>query len=260
MPKTKKSLGQHWLFDQPILHTIIDVAKLKSEDTVLEIGPGRGPLTELLANQCKKVVAIEKDSELVPGLRAQFALRNNVEIIEEDILKFNLDSLPSKYVVVANIPYYLTSTLLRNLLTSNNPPKNIILLIQKEVAESIVALPGRMSTLAISIQLLAKPQLVTIVAKDKFHPPPKVDSAIIRITPLGNPVIDVNPDVFMRLVKAGFSQKRKTLRNSLAGSLHIKGSVAEKLLIDAKISPSTRAQELSFVQWKDLYDTALSIL
>ncbi len=260
MPRTKKSLGQHWLFDQSTLRAIIDVAKLKSEDTVLEIGPGRGPLTEMLAERCKKVVAIEKDSDLVPGLRAQFALKNNVEIIEEDILKFKLDLLPPKYIVVANIPYYLTSILLRNLLSSNNPPKNIILLIQKEVAETIVAQPGKMSTLAISVQLLAKPQLVVIVTKDKFQPPPKVDSAIIKITLLDNPIIDVNPDVFMRLVKAGFSQKRKTLRNSLAGSLHIKGSVAEKLLINAKIPPSTRAQELSFAQWKNLYDVALSIL
>ena len=256
MSKTKKSLGQHWLFDQPSLQAIIDTAELQPTDIVLEIGPGRGPLTELLAEQARRVFAIEKDSNLIPGLRAMFALKDNVEIIEDDILKYNLTNFPQDYVVVANIPYYLTSVLLRTLLESANPPKQMVILMQKEVAESIVAGPGQMSVLAVSVQLYAEPKVISVVTKDKFHPPPKVDSAIIKISRRPKTTIDVEPDVFMRLVKAGFSQKRKTLRNSLAGGLHIKGAEAEELLSKAKVPESARAQELNFEQWHNLYIVA----
>lgn len=252
--KTKKSLGQHWLFDKPTLQTIVDTADINADDTVLEIGPGRGSLTELLTQKAKQVVAIEKDVDLIAGLRTIFALQRNVEIIEDDILGFNLTKLPKDYKVVANIPYYLTSALIRTLLESTNPPSLMTLLIQKEVAESIVAPPGKLSVLAISVQLYARPQIISIVTKDKFHPPPKVDSAIINIIRRSKPVIEVDPDKFMRLVKAGFSQKRKTLRNSLSGGLHISGAEAEALLTSAKIAFTTRAQELNISQWKNLYD------
>ncbi len=252
--KTKKSLGQHWLFDKPTLQTIVDTAGINADEAILEIGPGRGSLTELLAQKAKQVFAIEKDTDLISGLKTIFALQKNVQIIEDDILGFNLTKLPKDYKVVANIPYYLTSALIRTLLESTNPPSSMTLLIQKEVAQSIVAEPGQMSVLAISVQLYARPQIISIVTKDKFHPPPKVDSAIISIVRQNKLTIDVNPAKFMRLVKAGFSQKRKTLRNSLSGGLHISGAEAEALLTSAKIAFTTRAQELSLSQWKNLYD------
>ena len=257
--KTKKSLGQHWLFDQPSLEKVIDAADIKKTDTILEIGPGRGPLTELLAEQSKQVFAVEKDERLVPGLRAQFALNDNVGIIEGDILRLDLRELPKDYKVVANIPYYLTSILFRTLLESTNPPKLMVLLVQKEVAERVAANPGQLSVLGVSVQLYGIPKLTAVVTKDKFNPPPKVDSAIIQISRRAKPKIDVEPEVFMRLVKAGFSQKRKTLRNSLAGGLRIKGGEAEALLTQDQIPPNARAQELDFKQWKSLYDAAQAL-
>nr|MBA3679534.1 ribosomal RNA small subunit methyltransferase A [Candidatus Saccharibacteria bacterium] len=182
--KTKKSLGQHWLFDGPSLQAIIDAAELQSTDTVLEIGPGRGPLTDLLSQNAKQVIAVEKDTDLIEGLKVQFILQENVEIIQADIMEFDLREVPKDYVVVANIPYYLTSAIIRLLMESVNPPKKLVLLIQKEVAERITAMPGALSVLAVSVQLYALPEYVATVTKDKFQPPPKIDSAILRLTHL----------------------------------------------------------------------------
>ncbi len=251
--RTKKYLGQHWLFDGPSLQAIIDASSLSADDTVLEIGPGRGPLTELLSQKVSRVVAVEKDSDLVPTLKVQFILQENVEIIEADILSFDLRELPSDYVVVANIPYYLTSAIVRLLMESTNPPKKLVLLIQKEVAERICSEPGQMSVLALSVQLYAKAEYVATVTRDKFQPPPKVDSAILRLTRLEKPVLDVEPQKFMQLVKAGFGEKRKTIRNSLAGGLRISAAEATQLLNEAGIAESARAQELTFEQWNSLY-------
>jgi len=251
--RTKKYLGQHWLFDGPTLREIIDASGLSSADTVLEIGPGRGPLTELLSQKAARVVAVEKDSDLVPTLKVQFILQENVEIIQADIMSFDLRSLPSNYLVVANIPYYLTSAIVRLLMESTNPPKKLVLLIQKEVAERICAQPGQMSVLALSVQLYAKPEYIATVTKDKFQPPPKVDSAILRLTRLDKPLLEVDSQKFMQLVKAGFGEKRKTIRNSLAGGLRINAGEVSKLLSEAKIPESSRAQELTFQQWERLY-------
>lgn len=251
--KTKKHLGQHWLFDGPSLQAIIDAAGLKPTDTVLEVGPGRGPLTEQLSQTVKQVVAVEKDEDLVPTLKVQFILQENVEIVQADIMYYDLSELPAGYKVVANIPYYLTSAIIRLLMESNNPPSSLVLLIQKEVAERICAKPGQMSVLAVSVQLYAKAEYISTVTKDKFQPPPKVDSAILRLTRLTEPKIDVEPEKFMRLVKAGFGEKRKTIRNSMAGGLRMNAGEVGMLLKKAGISDTARAQELSFEQWYQLY-------
>lgn len=251
--KAKKHLGQHWLFDEPSLQAIIKAANLKPSDIVLEIGPGRGPLTELLSQNVKQVIAVEKDADLIAGLGAQFALQDNVEIVHADIMQYDLRELPKDYVVVANIPYYLTSAIIRLLMESTNPPQKLILLIQKEVAERVCAKPGQMSILAVSVQLYAKAEYVATVTKDKFQPPPKVDSAILRLTRLPKPKLEVEPEKFMRLVKAGFSEKRKTLRNSLAGGLRMNAGEVGKLLKTTGISDTARAQELTFAQWQKVY-------
>lgn len=252
--RTKKHLGQHWLFDDPSLQAIIDAAGLKATDTVLEIGPGRGPLTELLSQKVERVIAVEKDEDLVPTLKVQFILQENVDIVQADIMSFDLRELPKDYVVVANIPYYLTSAIVRLLMESTNPPRQLVLLIQKEVAERITASPGKMSILAVSVQLYAKAEYIATVTKDKFQPPPKVDSAILRLTRLSQPQLDVEPQRFMQLIKAGFGEKRKTIRNSLAGGLRMNAGEVGELLAKAGISESARAQELTFAQWKMIYD------
>ena len=251
--KAKKSLGQHWLFDGPSLQAVVDAGEVTKSDTVLEVGPGRGSLTELLAKAAGKVIAVETDQDLLPGLRAQFATSENVDILEGDILQFDLSALPWGYKVVANIPYYLTSNLIRKLLEAQNPPNIMSLLIQKEVAKRIVATPGQMSVLAVSVQYYAIAKITEIITRDKFQPPPEVDSAIIQIKRRAQPYFEADTKKLFKLVKAGFGEKRKMLRNSLSGGLRIDTNQAEELLAQAEIIPTARAQELSLDDWKRLY-------
>lgn len=251
--KAKKSLGQHWLFDGPSLQAVVDAGEVTKSDTVLEVGPGRGSLTELLAKSARKVIAVETDQDLLPGLRAHFATAENIDILEGDILQFDLSALPKGYKVVANIPYYLTSNLIRKLLEAQNPPSIMSLLIQKEVAERIVAAPGQMSVLAVSVQYYAEARIAGIVTSDKFQPAPEVDSAIIQIKRRTQPYFEADTRKFFKLVKAGFGEKRKMLRNSLSGGLHIETKQAEELLTQAEIESTARAQELSLDQWHKLY-------
>jgi 16S rRNA (adenine1518-N6/adenine1519-N6)-dimethyltransferase len=251
--KAKKHLGQHWLFDKPTLYKIVESAEVSKTDTVLEVGPGRGSLTEVLVEVAGQVIAVEFDSDLVPGLKANFATRENVIITEENILDYNLATLPKNYKVVANIPYYITSPIIQKFINSTNQPSVLVLLVQKEVAQRIVAPPGQMSVLAVSVQLQAEVELVANVGKELFQPPPEVDSAILKITPRNTPLFDVDEQQFFALVKAGFGEKRKKLRNSLAGGLHISTTEAEALLVSAQLSITARAQELSLQDWHKLY-------
>src|SRR3989344_3180155 len=187
--KQKKYLGQHFLKNKKILEEMARAAELSKKDIVLEVGPGRGTLTEILAARAKKVIAVEKDRDLIPVLREKFRDYKNAEIIEGDILakavKPPLGGLTAKsYKIVANIPYYITSRFLRIFLSNSKVrPKLMVLMLQKEVAERICAKPPRMSLLALSVQLYAKPEIIRRVSKGQFSPPPKVDSAIIKITP-----------------------------------------------------------------------------
>jgi 16S rRNA (adenine1518-N6/adenine1519-N6)-dimethyltransferase len=252
MAGPKKSLGQHWLTDRFILSGIAEAAEISDDDTVLEIGPGLGTLTSELLRRAKEVVAVELDSELAAKLPGQFPGKR-LSVVNEDILQFDLTSLPEGYVVAANVPYYITSKIVKYLLTSSNKPRTIVLLIQKEVAERIVATPGDMSVLAISAQLYAEATLDQLVAAEYFTPPPKVDSQVVVLKTRPEPLIKAEDEAaFFRLVKAGFSAKRKKLRSSLAGGLRITKLEVEELLQVASIPPDARAEDLSIAQWYHL--------
>lgn len=249
MPTPKKSLGQHWLFDSKSLGAICDAAELTPEDTVLEVGPGLGPLTIELTQHAKKVVAVEFDEQLARELPARVPAPN-LQVVHQDILKFDLSTLPTDYKVVANIPYYLTSNLVRHLLESPTPPQTLVLLVQKEVAQRLAALPGKMSILSVSAQFYAEVSLGVIVTADKFDPPPKVDSRVVILRHRGQPLFaDVSPKQFFRVVKAGFGEKRKTLRNSLSGGLQQTKPATEQLLAQAGITATARAEQLSLDDW-----------
>lgn len=254
----KKSLGQHWLFDQPSLEMVIGAAELSTQDTVLEVGPGLGTLTELLLQKAKRVVAVEADAELIPGLKKISSPR--LELVHADILSYNLRSLPEGYKVVANIPYYLTSSLMRMLLESSNPPSLMSVLVQKEVAERITAGPGQMSVLAFSVQYYSVPAITGSVSKELFEPEPKVDSAVLQIKLLPKPLFPADTKKLFRLVKAGFGERRKQLKNSLTGGLQLTAAQVLGALNQAKIPESARAQELSMSQWQQLYTAAKSYL
>ncbi len=249
MVLAKKSLGQHWLHDEKILESIVDAAEISQSETVLEIGPGTGTLTKKLLGRGAKVIAVEKDEKLAAGL----AKHKNLQVATGDILTFDLGQLPIGYKVVANIPYYLTSNLLRILSESSNPPELMVLLVQKEVAERICARPGQMSLLAISVQLYYEPTLDRVVPAKLFTPPPKVDSRLVILKRHEKTLFtDLDSQIFFQLTKAGFSERRKKLRSSLAGGLNISKDQADNLLKKAGISPDTRAQELSLQQWYEL--------
>lgn len=253
MINPKKSLGQHWLEDERALKYIAEQAQIEPGDTVLEIGPGPGGLTRYLIEKAKKVVAIELDANLAHELKQKIPY-NNLEVIEADILKFDLSALPKGYKVVANIPYYLTSNLLRVLGEAANPPSQMVLLVQKEVAERIAARPGQMSILAVSVQLFYEPKLGKIVPAAMFNPPPKVDSRVIELVRRPRPLFpDLDTREFFRIVRAGFSEKRKKLRSSLSGGLGISKSDADMLLNQAEINGDLRAESLSLQQWYRLY-------
>lgn len=253
MVRAKKSLGQHWLSDIEALEAITEAAEIKPSDTILEIGPGMGHLTQYLVRQARHVVAVEKDEELAAKLSKSFG-GSVLSVIAADVLHFDLNSLPSGYKVVANIPYYLTSNLLRTLSESLNPPVMMVLLVQQEVAERLCAKPGQMSVLAISVQLYYQPELSVHVPADKFEPKPKVDSQAVVLRHRTKPLFkSIDSDKFFRVVKAGFSEKRKKLRSSLAGGLRLSKKEAEDLLKKASIDPNARAQELSLKDWYKIY-------
>lgn len=252
MAGPKKSLGQHWLKDRSILATIADEAGITADDTVLEIGPGLGTLTSELLRRARKVVAVELDPDLAAKLPGQFP-GTALEVINQDILTFDLTRLPQNYVVVANVPYYITSKIIQLLTTSVNKPRAIVLLIQKEVAERLAAEPGDMSILAVSAQVYAKVRLGEVVPAEYFTPPPKVDSQVVILETLSEPHIASELEKrFFRVVKAGFAAKRKKLRSSIASGLHMSKTEAEVLLKKAAINPDDRAEQLSIEDWSRL--------
>lgn len=252
-PPAKKSLGQHWLTDYASLKAMCDSALVKSTDTVLEIGPGLGTLTELLVHEAARVVAVEFDANLAGKLPGRVA-EDNLQVVQQDILSFDFTQLPTGYKVVANIPYYLTSNLIRVLSESANPPSVAVLLVQKEVAERVAAKAGDMSILSVTAQYYWETSLGREVPAELFTPPPKVDSQILILKRRTQPLFaNVDEKIFFRLVKAGFSQKRKTLQNSLSGGLHLDRAEAASLLSRAAIEPTARAQMLSLEQWYSLY-------
>lgn len=252
-PHTKKSLGQHWLNDPPTLDAIVEAANLADSDTVLEVGPGPGTLTERLTKQVAQVVAVEFDRRLAEDLTSRVKA-TNLQVINQDILSFNLSTLPHGYKVVANIPYYLTSALLRLLAESPNPPSTMVLLVQKEVAERVAARPGQMSLLSVAVQLYYQARLDLLVPAHLFTPPPKVDSQVLVLNRRTEPLFpDLDSKAFFRFVKAGFAARRKTLQNSLAGGLRQDKATTEAIITTAGLRPSVRPQELSLEDWHKLH-------
>lgn len=251
---TNKALGQHWLTDRMILAAIADAAEINDTETVLEIGPGLGTLTSELLGRARQVIAVEFDGELARKLPGQFPGKNLV-VHNEDILSFDLTSVPNDYVVVANVPYYITSKIVQKLMTAKNKPRVAVLLVQKEVAERIAARPGDMSVLGVAAQVYADAELDIEVPREFFTPPPKVDSQVVILRTKITPLISSSEEkAFFRLVKAGFVEKRKKLRSSLSGGFHVEKSFVESKLKQASISLDARPQELSIDDWKRLYD------
>lgn len=251
--RPKKSLGQHWLHDIDALQAMVEAADVKAGDVVLEIGPGLGTLTKELCKVATRVIAVEFDELLAQELPFRVPAEN-LEVRQGDILTFDFTSLPKGYKVVANIPYYLTSNLIRRMCESANPFSMAALLVQKEVAERVCAEAGQTSLLSISTQFYCKVGLGPVVPADLFTPPPKVDSQILMLEYRDKPLFrDVDTIKFFKLVKAGFSERRKKLRSSLSGGLHISKDQSDELLQKAGISGHLRAQNLSLEQWYELY-------
>ena len=252
MVAPKKSLGQHWLKDRDVLARIADEAGIQENDTVLEIGPGLGTLTSQLLRRAKRVIAVELDPDLARKLPGQFP-GTNLEVVNQDILTFDLGKLPENYIVVANVPYYITSKIIQLLTTASNRPRTIVLLIQKEVAERLAAEPGNMSILAVSAQIYATVRLGDVVPAELFTPPPKVDSQVVILEMRPQPLIQPEQEkLFFRVVKAGFVAKRKKLKTSLSNGLRLSKPAIEDLLRKHAISPDDRAEDLSLQDWIDI--------
>ncbi len=248
----RKSLGQNFLVDEGALAKVAAAAGLMPEDRVLEIGAGLGSLTRHLALAARGVVAVEVDESLRPALEFVLKPHANVAVHYGDILRLpsSAFNLPPAYKVVANIPYYITSAVIRHLLEADAKPTLIVLTMQREVAERLCAAPGDMSLLAVSAQFYGVPQVVTRIPAGAFYPRPTVESAVVRLEVLPQPAVPA-ADVaqFFRVVKAGFSQKRKQLRNSLSAGLHLEPERAEALLAGAGIDPKRRAETLALAEW-----------
>jgi len=251
-----RSKGQNFLVNEIIYDDILEAADVQAGDTVLEVGPGLGFLTAGLAKQAKKVVAVELDDKLAAYLKTGLISQgiNNVEIINQDILKFNLvENLPTGYKVVANLPYNITSIFLRQILSSPNKPSSLVLMLQQEVANRIVTQPPDMSVLAVSVQYYTTPKIIRKVSAANFWPQPEVDSAVIRLETKpyrSNPKLD---NQFFRLVKIGFSAKRKMLKNNLLAGLKITTSELEKIFITQGFDSKIRAENLSLTDWQKLF-------
>lgn len=257
--RVKKSLGQHFLVNTVVLHRIVSAAELTPEDTVVEVGPGLGVLTKELAKQVRRVIAVEADAKLASALGEIVSAFPNVSVINSDIMQTDpaflldysgIELSTSPYKVVANIPYYITSPILRHFLEASPKPSLMVVMVQKEVGEAIVAQPGEMGILAVSVQFYGKPAIFDYVPAQSFYPPPKVDSAILQIRLYEKPLVCVSQtDKFFEVVRAGFSAPRKQLRNSLAQGLGVSPQEATDLIEAAEINPRRRSETLNLEEW-----------
>jgi len=248
----KKSLGQNFLVDEAALVKVVEAADLARADTVLEIGPGVGSLTRHLAAAAGRVVAVELDEALLPALQEVLKPYRNVEIISGDILRLQPSAfiLQPSYKVVANIPYNITSAVLRHLLEAETKPSLVTLTVQREVAQRLCAQPDEMSLLAVSVQFYSAPRLVARIPAGAFYPRPEVDSAVVRLEVFQSPPIAVaDTGRFFQIVKAGFSQKRKQLRNSLSAGLRLEAEQVEAWLAQAGVNSQRRAETLTLEEW-----------
>lgn len=251
--KPNADLGQNFLIERKYLEKIIDAAEPLKEMMVLEIGPGIGVMTKILSLHAGKVIAVEVDPRMVTILKTVCSRCTNLTVKIMDVRDFDPTSL-GNYKVVANLPYYITSNVIRKFLEEKNKPKEMIIMVQKEVAERICATPNKMSMLGISVQFYGQPKMVGIVPREAFYPTPQVNSAIVKITTYKTPIFsDVNPGKFFDLCRAGFGGKRKQLANALLGfGPYEKGEIISKLK-KAGINPERRAETLSLDEWRKLY-------
>ena len=251
--RPSKELGQNLLVNQAILEKIVTAAELTPNDTVLEIGAGLGTLTVQLAQAAGRVVAVELDEQMIPVLHDTLSTYDNVEIAQGDILALapaTLVAPATQYKVVANLPYYITSAALRHLLEASLKPQRMVITVQREVAERIVAKPGQMSLLAVSVQFYGRPQLLFRIKPGSFYPSPEVESAVVRVDVHTTPPVSVEgTDSFFRVVRAGFSQRRKQLRNALAAGLRRPPEEVAAKLREIDVDPRRRAQTLSLEEW-----------
>jgi len=254
-----KRLGQNFLIDKLAIKKFLKAVNLKSGDIVLEIGPGIGNLTGELAKKVRKVIAIEKDPKMINILKDTTKEFKNIKIIQGDILKTNLKSKIlnlKSYKVVANLPYYITAPVIRKFLESENRPEEMVLIIQKEVAQRICALPPQMNLLAVSVQFYAKPKIISYISKKSFWPSPKVDSAIIRIDPqMNTDKKRINAGLFFKIVRVGFSQPRKQIVNNLTKMLKFNKEQVNLRLLENNIQPQQRAETLNIKDWLNLAKT-----
>jgi 16S rRNA (adenine1518-N6/adenine1519-N6)-dimethyltransferase len=263
----QKSLGQHFLIDPTALKQMLTAANLSKSDFVLEIGPGFGVLTFPMADLAGRVLAVETDKKVLEILKALGSGCPNLEVLPSNILKLDshyiydryktwskIKSGKTNYKLVSNLPYYITSAILKLFLETDLPPDEIVVMMQKEVAARIVAEPGELSVLGISVQFYGKPEIIAQVPKTSFWPKPEVDSAIVKITPFKKTPFEIdNIKLFFRIVKAGFGEKRKQLHNSLSGGLWLDDEIVQTALTEIKIEPQTRPQDLSLEQWAKVY-------
>lgn len=251
--KPQQAAGQNFLLDEHVAEAMVDAAGIVEGQTVLEIGPGLGILTSALSNRGAKVVAVELDMRLYPYVKKKFAAHDNVRIIHDDIFKVNLNQLftDGEYALVANLPYSATSLVFRNFLTLVPRPSSLTVMIQREVAQRICAQPGDMSMLALTVQYYCQPALLFDIPPSKFFPTPKVTSSILHCSDL-RPVENTVDKALFRLMRAGFSSRRKKLSNSLSSALHIPTSEIEGKMAKISLSLDVRAQELTIEQWQKL--------
>jgi len=260
-----RSKGQNFLVTESVYDDIVAAAELDKKDTVLEVGPGLGFLTARLAKEAGQVVAVELDDKISALL--QIALDSqtveNVTLLNQDILRFNPSDLPAAYKIVANLPYNISSIFLRTFLEQKNYPERMVLLLQKEVAERLLAKPGGMNLLALSVQFYSQPEIIRLVKSGNFWPEPKVDSALVRLkldSSRSDGYSDSEKKAFFRLARVGFSAKRKMLKNNLAAGLGIDLTLAIELLKSANLPLQVRAEDLSLDDWQKLFATARSFV
>lgn len=262
--RVRKGLGQHFLVNSDVLETVVAAADLTPDDTVIEVGPGLGLLTRELAAKAGWVIAIELDDKLADALSKSLDGFDNVVIINRDILGSDPEMLlregsadippaMNSYKVVANLPYYITSPVIRHFLEASVKPEVMVLMVQKEVAETITARPGRCSLLSISVQFYGRPEIITYVPASSFYPEPEVDSAVLRIDVYAAPPVDVDTEGFFRMVRAGFAASRKQLINSLSQGLELPKEAIRSLLGSAGIDPQRRAETLTIGEWARLW-------
>lgn len=250
----KRSSGQNFLYKKSIIKEIVNSAELSRKDKVLEIGPGLGFMTEEITFRAKEVRAVELDKRLAQYLSEKFKNKKNIRIINEDIFKVDLKNYfkDLEYILISNLPYNITSLVIRNFLSLSPRPKKMILTIQKEVAERITAKPGKMSLLAVAAQYYSDPEIKKIIQPENFWPAPKVESALVVFKNIGRRNHEIDEKKFFRLVKAGFSAKRKKLTNNLKNGLSLPAEISEKVLKKMKLRPDLRPQDLSLENWREL--------